>query len=251
MYLDRLELKHDCLAGFPFNGIDPRCRVAAGAACILSVVSLSRWYVLAAVIVALLAPAVLAGETRTVLRRLIPVNLFCLVLWLTIPLNTWVAAAAAAAPAAEAPAAAALRYTLRINAAALVYMLFIVPLGIGGLANVLMKCGVPGKLVALLILTYRYIFLLYGRLSTALSSMAQRRPQQNTLTVWRSYTAVFASSLAAALFRSARIEAAMRERGFDGVFPVTAGFAWKARDTVWLLVFLGLAAAAAVLSHGG
>jgi cobalt/nickel transport system permease protein len=233
LYLDRLEFKND---PFPLPRLDPRCRTAAGIVFIMSSINISRWYVLAGIIAVLLA--VLAREARTVLWRLIPVNVFCLLLWLTIPLNSWVNSGTVDL---VSPVMAALRYTLRINAAALVYMLFIVPLGIGGLANVLMKWGVPKKLAALLILTYRYIFLLYGRLSVSLLSMGLRRPKQNTLSLWRSYTAVFASSLGAALFRSQKIETAMRERGFDGVFPVSAVFAWKVRDTVWLVLFLSLA----------
>jgi cobalt/nickel transport system permease protein len=256
MYLDRLELKND----FPLSGLDPRCRVAAGVVCILSVLTVSRWYILVGLSLLLLVPAVLAGEGRTVLRRLVPVNVFCLFLWLTIPLNTWLASFVTPDPgslvvdhaAAYIRAAAeALRYTLRINAAALLYMRFIVPLGAGGLANVLMTWGAPRKLAALLILTYRYIFLLYGRLSTALLSMAQRRPQQKEAALWRSYTAAFASSLAAALFRAGRIETAMKERGFDGAFPVTAAYTWKARDTRWLIGSVGMAAAAAFFFGGG
>jgi energy-coupling factor transporter transmembrane protein EcfT len=117
-------------------------------------------------------------------------------------------------------------------------MLFIVPLGIGGLANVLLKFHVPKKLAALLILSYRYIFVMYERLSVSLLSMKLREPKKSTLSRWRSHAAVFAAFLASALFRSRKIEIAMRERGFNGAFPVTAVFAWQTRDTVWLAVLL-------------
>jgi cobalt/nickel transport system permease protein len=128
-------------------------------------------------------------------------------------------------------------------------MLFIIPLGIGGISNVLLKIGVPKKLAALFILTYRYIFVIHEGLSVSLLSMRLRAPEKSILFRWRSYGAVFAAFLASALFRSRKIEIAMRERGFNGCFPVTAVFAWKLRDTIWLAFFLSLGAALLVMER--
>jgi energy-coupling factor transporter transmembrane protein EcfT len=44
---------------------------------------------------------------------------------------------------------------------------------------------------------------------------------------------------------------AMVSRGFDGVFPVTAAFKWKARDTVILTLCAGLSALALYLANVG
>jgi cobalt/nickel transport system permease protein len=180
----------------------------------------------------------LIKEPRVVLLRLIPVNMFNLFLTLSIFLADY-----------GSPVTIALRYVLRINAAVLTYMLFIVPLGIGGLANVLLKTRVPKKLAALLILTYRYIFVIYERLSVSLLSMKLREPKKNTFSRWRSYAAVFAAFLASALFRSRKIETAMRERGFNCAFPVTAVFTWKIQDTVWLVVLLSCGAILLVMER--
>jgi energy-coupling factor transporter transmembrane protein EcfT len=227
MYLDRLEFKKDPFPSLQnkAEGLDLRCRTIAGLAFIIMAINLSTWYFLAGIIVLMLI--CLIKEPRVVLLRLVPVNIFNLFLVLSIFLGAY-----------DSPLMIALRYVLRINAAALIYMLFIVPLGISGLANVLLKTGVPKKLAALLILTYRYIFLIYERLSVSLLSMKLREPKKNNLSRWRSHAMVFAAFLASAFFRLHKIEIAMEERGFNGAFPVSAVFAWKTRDTVWLAIFL-------------
>jgi cobalt/nickel transport system permease protein len=173
------------------------------------------------------AALALIRDIKTVLSRLAAVNVFCVLLFLTMPLGGY-------------NPAVPLLYALRINAAALFSMLFVVPLGIGGLAPALAKLKVNAKLVSLLILTYRYIFLMYDRVFHAVLSMRLRRPRQTTQAAWRSYTAVFASAFAGAFFRSQKLIWAARVRGFDGVFPLTRSFRWKFRDT------LALAAAFAV-----
>ncbi|MDR0451999.1 MAG: energy-coupling factor transporter transmembrane protein EcfT [Treponema sp.] len=250
MYLDRLEFKNDAL-----RAIDPRCRIGAGACLILSAVNVSRPAVLAGLIVG--ATALMARDAPRVLRRLVPVNLFSLFLWIALPLGVLgerLFAALASGSAArsalvsggfapgnaglEAALKAALLYTLRINAAALVYMALIVPLGIGGLANALLKLRFPAKLVALFLLSYRYIFVMHQRVFAAILSLRLRQPRQGTLGRWRSYTAVFGTALASALLRSRKIGRALQSRGFDGGLPLTRAFALKPRD----LLFLGGAA---------
>ena len=64
--------------------------------------------------------------------------------------------------------------------------------------------------------------------------MRLRSPENGTFRLWRSFAAVFAATTARAVFRSQRVSQAMVSRGFDGAFPVTVTFKWKARDTVLL-----------------
>jgi cobalt/nickel transport system permease protein len=230
MYLDRLEFKRDPLRAI---GVDPRCRVLVGVCLITGAISVGNWYLLFALI-----PLLMAGhyrEIKTALRRLIPVNIFNLMLALTLPFGVWINTLSGLPADYGAAGMTALRYVLRINVAALLYMLFIIPLGIGGLAATLSKLAVPSKLVSLLILSYRYIFVLHERLTVSLLSMRLRSPRVNTIGQWRSSAAVFSASIAAAILRSQKIEIAMKERGFNGVFPLTRPFHWKSRDTVMLI----------------
>ena len=255
MYLDRLEFKSDA-----FKAIDPRCRIAAGVCLILSAVSISSPLILAGLILA--AALTLWRDTARVLARLVPVNAFVLFLWLTLPLNT-LAAGLFTAPGSAAASGLffggtdggglqaalkdALVYSLRINVAALVYMALIIPLGIGGLTNALMKLRFPVKLAALFLLSYRYIFVMYQRVFVGVLSLRLRQPRQGVLGKWRSYTAVFGTALIGAVFRSQKIGRALQSRGFGGALPLTRAFALKPGDIFFFGGVLLLSAGLLVL----
>jgi energy-coupling factor transporter transmembrane protein EcfT len=230
MYLDRLEFKND-----PLRGVDPRCRIGAGAGLILSGITLSNAFLLGALILGAAIP--LWRDGKRVLARLLPVNLFALVLVLTLPLGALLGGGPL-----EAALRAALVYALRINAAALVSMALIIPLGIGGLTNALLKLRCPEKLAALLLLTHRSLFVMYQRLFVSVASLKLRQPQQGTLEQWRSYTAVFGTALVSALQRSRKIGQALKSRGFDGSLPITRRFALKPGDLLFFALSLLIAA---------
>jgi cobalt/nickel transport system permease protein len=212
MYPDRLEFKND-----PLKTFDPRCRIAAGMVFLFTVLYITNSFLLLCLIVSV--TLWLFRDIRTVLLRLSALNLFCAMLFVTMPLG-------------GEPLAAALLYALRINAAALLSMLFVVSMGIGNLVPALSKLKVPGKLVSLLMLSYRYLFVLYRRVFCSVLSIRLRRPRQTMTMTWRSYAAAFAAVFAGALFRSRKVKRAAGARGFDGVFPLTRTFRWKTRDSL-------------------
>jgi cobalt/nickel transport system permease protein len=216
MYPDKREFKHDLL-----RSLDPRCRLGAGLVLIFSVLYVTDPFLLAGLIIA--AALALVRDIKTVLTRLAAVNMFCVMLFLTMPLGGY---------DLKAP----LVYTMRINAAALLYMLFVVSLGIGDLAPALTKLKVDAKLVSLLILSYRYLFIMHDRVFRSVLSMRLRRPRQSTPAAWRSYTALFASAFASAYVRSQKISRAAQARGFDGLFPLMRIYRWKIRDTAVLIL---------------
>ncbi|MDR2633019.1 MAG: energy-coupling factor transporter transmembrane protein EcfT [Treponema sp.] len=224
MYLDRLEFEGD-----PCKGFDPRCRIAAALILILLVISLRSPLMTGAIMLGAAAPFLRdKGDRRKLGLRLIPVNLFTLTLYLSqILQGLWKGALLEAL-------GRSVHYTLRINAAALLYMVWVIPLGIGGLANGLRKLKVPASLIALLVLSYRYIFVLYQGFFGALLAMRLRRPRQHTLEQWRSYTAVFATALVKALIRAQKIEQALLLRGFGGALPLSRVFIWRVQDSVLL-----------------
>ncbi|MDR2257665.1 MAG: energy-coupling factor transporter transmembrane protein EcfT [Treponema sp.] len=213
MYPDRLEYKKD-----PFRGFDGRCRLLSAFLLIAAVVRAAGFFTLGGVIGGCFL--ILIREARVTARRLAPVNLMTAALWLPV--------------AAGFDPYTALRYTLRINCAALLSMCLVFPMGISPFAAALAGLKVPRKLIALFLLTCRYIFLLYERLFTALASMGLRRTIHNDVYRWRSISAVFASVLTSAFVRGEKTRAAMVCRGFDGTFPVTAVLKWKFRDTLLL-----------------
>jgi cobalt/nickel transport system permease protein len=211
MYPDRLEFKND-----PLKVFDPRCRLVSGAVFILTVLYITSSALLVCLIVSL--ALLLFRDIKTVLLRLSAINIFCAMLFVTMPLG-------------GESLSAALLYTLRINAAALLSMLFVISMGMGNLIPALSKMKTPDKLVSLLVLTYRYLFVIHRQVFYSVLSIRLRRPRQNTVRAWRSYAAVFASIFAGALFRSRKVKRAIETRGFDGVLPVTRTFKWKIRDS--------------------
>jgi cobalt/nickel transport system permease protein len=213
MYLDRLEFKKD-----PLRSFDGRCRLLAAALVILTVAGITNTALLCAAALALLAA--LFQELNVAFRRLVPVNLMAVALWLPV--------------VAGFSPHSALLYTLRINCAALAYMCMVTPMGISRIASSMSALKTPEKLVSLFVLTHRYIFLLHGGFATALVSMRLRLPESATLRQWRSLAAVFAATLARAAFRAEKVNIAMSSRGFDGSFPVTVSFRWRTRDSVLL-----------------
>jgi cobalt/nickel transport system permease protein len=214
MYPGRLTLNNDIL-----KNCDARCRLAAGIVFIMAVVRLSVLHVLFGVILALFFA--LVRDRKAVIIRMAHVNLFCLMLFITMPLG-------------GESISRALVYTLRINASALAYMFFIIPMKTGVLASAFLTLKVPPKLAALFVLSHRYLFVMYERVFVSLLSMRLRCPSRGTLAVWRAYTAVFSSALASAVVRSKKVSTAMRLRGFDGSFPITGVFRWKLKDSMVL-----------------
>ncbi|GHT50008.1 hypothetical protein FACS1894102_5230 [Spirochaetia bacterium] len=172
--------------------------------------------------VILLCAIILFGDIFVTLLRLAPVNIFIITLWIPVLLG--------------APTLTALLYTLRINCAALLYMCFVIPMSISSIASALLKLKCSDKLIALLILTYRYIFLLNEKFFTALKSMRLRSLSKNNIAQWRSLGAVFTGAIITAMIRGEKVWTAMQCRGFDGKFPVTVVFQWKLRDTVMLIL---------------
>jgi cobalt/nickel transport system permease protein len=213
MYLDRLEFKKD-----PLRSFDGRCRILSAAPLIIAVAATGDAVVLSGAALALLC--MVPGEFPVTLRRLVPVNMMAVLLWLPLV-------------AGASPGSAAL-YTLRINCAALVYMRFVMPMGISLIASSLSALRLPEKLVSLFVLTWRYIFLLHEGFATALASMRLRLPDNRVLSRWRSLAAVFAAALTRSAFRAEKIRIALSSRGFEGSFPVTVSFVWRARDSVLL-----------------
>jgi cobalt/nickel transport system permease protein len=103
---------------------------------------------------------------------------------------------------------------------------------------------VPGLLVQLLALTYRYLFLLVeemGRLRIALRVRGYRN--RATLHSYRTVGHVAGTLLVRSGERAERVGQAMRCRGFDGRFRSLVEFRTQAADVLACGVILGAAAA--------
>jgi cobalt/nickel transport system permease protein len=224
MFINRLEIDKNRFPLFLLNHLDPRLRLTAGIVFIALAIQIRDYKILAALIAAALA--VLITNGRVLLMRLIPINAFVLMLFVSLPFGEYLTSVLNnTEPHFVSSLRSAVVYAARINMAALWYMIFIIPLGISALSGALMKMGVPPKLITLLILTYRFIFILWERICTALLSLRLRKPKtMPKLTEFRAYAAMFAAAIISAELRSRKVMMAMRAKGFDGVFPITVDF---------------------------
>ena len=112
------------------------------------------------------------------------------------------------------------------------------------LGQTLASLGVPERLVALLMLTVRYLDVVGGEYRRMRNSMRARAFVAGTNRhTWRSVGHLVGMGLLRSIDRAERVTDAMRCRGFDGRYPILYPFRWQPRDS--------LAATAAMLALTG
>jgi cobalt/nickel transport system permease protein len=97
---------------------------------------------------------------------------------------------------------------------------------------------IPDKIVSLLLITYRYIFVMkqeFERLSRAAKARGFR-PKTNIHT-YRTYAYLVGMLLVRAVERAERVHKAMICRGFRGKFYSLHKFSVSLPDLVWSVVF--------------
>ena len=115
--------------------------------------------------------------------------------------------------------ALAARITLKSLAIIAVFTALAATMSISTLGQTLGRLRVPGKLVYLLLMCYRYIFVIeqeYQRLMTAMKIRGFR--PRTRLHTYRSYAYLVGMLFVRAAARADRVHQAMRCRGFNGRF---------------------------------
>jgi cobalt/nickel transport system permease protein len=210
------------------------------------------WLLLAAAVGAIVAVLLREARWREVLRRMLAVNGFLVLVWLTLP---WAWQDGALHWSAEG-AALALTITARTNAIALGLSALLAGLDAYAIARAAAGLGLPVKLARLLLLTVRYVDLIgetRRRLDRAMRARGfVARANRRSLQVTAQMVALL---LAHAITRAERVELALRARGFSsasaGLRRVHAGevprshWAWAAGTTgalavSWALMLLGV-----------
>lgn len=233
--LTELHFLDECAGGDSFyHRLHPAVRLAGTLIYIVSVASIGRFDVQGLILMALY-PAVLLIAAELPAGRLLGRSLWILPFLLFFALPGLFFTPAAAPPIAGVAAAVAL--LMRGYLCVLAMLVYAAGSGIGGLAAGLAAFRVPPALVTLVVMTYRYIFLLV----------------EDTLRLVRAYTlrsggrrgirAAEWGSLAGQLFlrtydRAVRLHNSMLIRGFDGTFRRTAGQRPGIRDMMFLLVLV-------------
>lgn len=221
----------------PIHGVDPRARLLVCLPLVVLLAIATDPHVLGyAAGAALLLVLLLRIPLRVLGRRLLLVNAFVSLLWVTVPLaarnGSWEAAVHLATVA-----------TLKANAILLLVTGLVSTIEVITLGHALAHLHLPRKLVHLFLFTVRYtevLHLEHLRLARAMRARAFR-PGPNRRT-YRALAALAGMLLVRSLDRADRVLAAMKCRGFRGEFFLLHHFHYRQRDA-----WFGLAGALAAL----
>lgn len=228
------------------RGLDPRSRVLASIGFALVVVSLQSLPVLGLGFCVSLATLIAARlPVKGTLRRMAAMDGFIVFMLALLPFTvpgTPLFVVAGFAFSLEGLMRAA-EIALKANAIILMLMVLVGTLEPVTLGHALHRLKVPETLVHLLMFTVRYISVLqqeYQRLRSAMKVRSFRL--RNSLHTYRSIGYLVGMMLVRSVDRSERILAAMKCRGFTGAMPVLETMRFSARDGLFALMWLLLAA---------
>jgi cobalt/nickel transport system permease protein len=220
--------------------LDPRIRVAAAAGLSVVVALANRFTTLALALAAgILLIALARLPLKAVAGRLSVVVGFLLLLWLVLPFTVKGAPLIQLGPltATQAGVAYAGRITLKSIAILSLFLAMVTTMSVATLGHTLARLRLPDKLIVLLLLTYRYVFVLeqeYQRLKRA-ADIRGFRPGTN-LHSYRTYAYLVGMLLVRASARARRVYQAMCCRGFQGRFFTLADLSPSAHDRPFALM---------------
>ena len=174
---------------------------------------------------ALLISVILGGLARLpivpLVRRLAPAAGLLLLVWMVVPLTYGGAPAAQLGPLSISRAGSMLCFeiTLKAMSILLAFIALVATMDTATLGHTLSRMGMPDKLTLLLLLAYRYIFVIeqeYQRLYRA-ARMRNFKPGSN-LHTYRTYAFLVGMLFVRASERATRVHHAMKCRGFNGRF---------------------------------
>ena len=225
---------------FPHR-MDSRIKIVAALALAL-VLACSRHFAVAGA--GVLLGIALVGAARlpvaAVFRRLLVVNGFIALLWVTLSL-TYPGEMFSLGPLrlSRPGVELAALITLKSNAMILIFIALLATSSVADLGHALESLGLPRKLCLLLLFSYRYISVInqeYLRLNRA-AKLRGFRPATN-LHTYRTYGHLFGMTLVRSWNRAERVRQAMALRGFQGRFlSLNAGRAGRS-DLLFLALIL-------------
>jgi cobalt/nickel transport system permease protein len=202
--------------------LDPRIRLSL-TVLYSFVVALSYQFSVLITALSLSSILILISRVRIqeVLKRLVIVNALILFLWLVLPFTfkgevlTHIGSFAIYRPGVILAA----QITLKSNAILLALIALTATMSLSTLGHAMYRLRVPEKIVYLLLMTYRYIFVIeqeYLRLMRA-AKIRGFQPGTN-LNTYRTFSYVIGMLFVRAAGRAERVHQAMRCRGFNGKF---------------------------------
>jgi cobalt/nickel transport system permease protein len=230
--------------------IDPRFRL--GAALVLSfTTALSNHFLTLtlALMVSLFLIPLARLNAQAVIRRMVVVWGFLIFIWIMLPLTFGGEELLRIGPMHLSLGGIFLagRITLKSFAILFFFIALVSTLDFATLGYALQSFRVPAKLIHLLLLTYRYVFVIEQEYLKLLRAAKIRcfRPGTN-LHTYKTYAYLVGMLFIRASDRAGRVYHAMRCRGFKGKFYCLREFSVSRKDWIWaavmLICVLGLAA---------
>lgn len=222
----------------PFHTIDPRFKIVM-ATLYTFAVALADGF--PALFSALAFSFLLVGSSRLALLavagRVAMVNGFVLFFWFVVPFTYPGEPLFFPGPlsATREGVLMAARITLKSNAILLAFIALIATIPLAALGAALSRLGVPQKMVHLLLLNYRYIFVMeaeYQRLVR--SALVRGFHPSSSLHTYRTFAYLVGMLFVRACERADRVYMAMLCRGFSGKFYCLHEFTHSRRDIIWL-----------------
>jgi cobalt/nickel transport system permease protein len=218
--------------------LDPRSKIVM-ATLYAFVVALSNRF--PALTAALAFSFALIGVSRLpflkVAKRLALVNGLVFFFWLVVPITFPGEPLFSLGPltATREGVLVSARITMKSNGILLAFMALIATISVGTLGAALSRLGVPEKIVYLLLLNYRYIFVMeqeYHRLVR--SAMVRGFRPSTSLHTYKTFAYLVGMLFVRASERAERVYMAMLCRGFSGKFHSLHEFSFSGRDRIWL-----------------
>ncbi len=220
--------------------LDPRFKVVAAAVFSIVVAVSYRFPTLFAALVAAVSLTLAAHlDLKAVARRLLVVIAFLVLLWVLLPITFGGAAFmhVGPLPLSRPGVILAAQISLKSLAILLAFIALITTMNFTTLGHALDRLHLSGKLVHLLLMTHRYVFVIeleYQRMVRA-AKIRCFRPRTN-LHTYKTFAYFIAMLFVRAASRADRVYRAMRCRGFNGRLYCLADF--PAHSSNW--VFAGL-----------
>ena len=234
--------------------IDPRFKLVF--ACLLSMATAVCYRfpaLLFALALALLLVALARLRLSVVLKKLTVVAGFLALLWLVLPISFDGAVSARIGPLTITRPGLILsaQITLKSLSILLIFIALVTTAGFVAVGHAMDRLGIPGKIVHLLLMSYRYIFVIeqeFQRLSRA-AKIRGFVPGTN-LHTYRTFAYMLGMIFVRAAQRADQVHNAMRCRGFSGRFYCLADFPAHQRNWIFAALMTTSFAVLVLLEQG-
>ena len=222
---------------------DPRARILALFFLIIACCGIFDLKVLSGLCFLGLISVIFSGlGAREIFLRLLPANIFILLIWLITPLAAgppyW---SSSFLPDLSLPGLwRAALITLKANAIVLFSTSLISTEELSRLAVGLHFFKVPIKIIWLLLLTYRYVIGLSSHISRSVMAIKLRSAGSHKKISYWAYAGLFARTFVKAAHQGDRLGLAMRARGFGANLALRRLLCWRLVDTILLFTSLAV-----------